>query len=660
MNRMPVLSCFFILGLMLVGEAGGHEPAGGDRVTVSPSGAVAGEYGTWVVTYHVGEEGIRTGGGIRVQLPDSWHSGIRNSAKRLQASDPSAHHYVSGRSSVAAVRLRTTVESEPEPEVLLVKDGRAGLDGRWERYVFVVRVEVLEGELKNGDHLSVVYGDTSGGSRGMEAAVISTKPEPVLVAVDHEGHGHFELLEDRPTLESHGGQATELLLTGPSTLVVGEPARLHLAVVDALANPARSFEEGVQLQVWQGEARVPARVEFRPDRAWQTVELVPVGPGLVRIEARGLRSGLRAVSNPMKVFAQAPQRRIFWGDLHSHSQYSWDGVGDQNFEYARDIAGLDFYAMTDHSRTPEDGLTRGLHEHVWEEYVLRNEEHYEPGRFVTLHAYEASFGTPFGHHNVYFRGGPGPLLAPGQVTLPELWNALTAGQALTVPHHTGKMPRVEWEPHDPEFRRNFEIYSGHGLSESYDPSHPLAFEQSLFTGPGRSRTEPQFAQDAWRRGLVLSTIAASDDHRAQPGQPHWGLAAVAATGLTREGVFDALYERRTYGSTGARILLDFTVNGTPMGREVRSSGPPELRIEVHGTASLEWVEILRYSRSDEVFRVIRRFAPGRLDFEWRGIDKGFREDSIYYVRVRQAGWIRDRVAMAWSTPIWVEKGTGSP
>jgi len=95
-----------------------------------------------------------------------------------------------------------------------------------------------------------------------------------------------------------------------------------------------------------------------------------------------------------------------------------------------------------------------------------------------LHAYEASFYAPYGHHNVYFRDQPGPLLDPDTVTLPELWKALKAGQALTIPHHALKMPDpIDWgTAHNPEFRRNFEIYSGHGLSEEYDPTHPLAFE----------------------------------------------------------------------------------------------------------------------------------------------------------------------------------------
>ncbi len=66
-----------------------------DSVRVEPSFGVAGNFGTWTVTYQVGRDGILPGGGLRVQLPDTWHAGERNSANRLQATDPTADHYIS-------------------------------------------------------------------------------------------------------------------------------------------------------------------------------------------------------------------------------------------------------------------------------------------------------------------------------------------------------------------------------------------------------------------------------------------------------------------------------------------------------------------------------------------------------------------------------------
>ena len=109
-----------------------------DAVRVDPATGIAGHYGTWTVTYQVGTAGLRPGGAVRVQLPDTWHAGERNSANRLQATDAAGDHYVSAHASRSGVRVTADVESE-SPD-FLVKSSRPGHDGRMERYVFVVRV----------------------------------------------------------------------------------------------------------------------------------------------------------------------------------------------------------------------------------------------------------------------------------------------------------------------------------------------------------------------------------------------------------------------------------------------------------------------------------------------------------------------------------------
>ena len=639
---------FFVSLLMVL-----HAVVQAESVRVEPSDGIAGHFGTWTVTYEVGGRGLRTGGALRVQLPDTWHAGERNSANRLQATDPADDHYVSARASRAGVRVVTSVESETEN--YLVKSFRKGLDGREERYVFVVRATIEAGELVAGDTIDVVYGDRSGGSRGMRAAIVSTTPEPILVAVDPDGSGRFDLIDHDATLVSESGVAAELLVAGPSTLVVGEPAELHIAAVDPYANPV-PLREVVNLRVLQGDVDLPSTARFLDGRGYQTVTFTPRREGIVRLEADTRARLLRARSNPMQVFGEAPEARIYWGDLHSHTRHSFDGVGTGVFDYARYVSGLDFHAVTDHSQAAVAGFTRGLGPHVWAEHRAETDAHNAPGEFVTLHAYEASFQAPHGHHNVYFRGTPGPLLAPQRVGLPELWAAMTVGLALTIPHHTGKFPGpLHTLDHDPELRRNFEIYSAHGLSEVFDPDHPLAFEQSDFTNYSTSAPDGLFAQDAWARGLVLSTIAASDDHRSHPGQPHWGLAAVTAPELTRGAVFDALYHRRTYGTTEARILLDFRVNDEAMGGETTTNGVPQLEITAHGTDLIDSVEVLRYSEADGGFQEIYHLHPDALDFTWSATDRGFRDAAIYYVRLRQRDEIRGRAVMAWSSPIWVSE-----
>jgi len=620
--------------------------------TVSPERGVAGEYGTWTVSYTVGEGGVATGGGIRVQLPDEWHAGPRNSAIRLQTKDPKRDNYITAKLSQGEATLRCIVEDERDNE--LIKHAKKSLDGRNERYVFVVRVIIAEGSLQAGDTIQVVYGDTSGGSKGYWASAVSAYALPILIALDHDGDSRFEMESYTPMIEAVAGKPVYAQVHAPSNAVLGQPMKCRIAILDKEFNPAAgpanfalTYPEGVT---------GPESTTIYRDHAWSEFEVTPNAKGVVRIAATWEIAERELLGNPTIVAESLPERAVYWGDLHSHTSYSWDGVGRDAFGYARFVAGLDFYAMTDHAIEPDANWTKGLSKKYWEEYNNLTHVYNLPGEFVTLHAYECSFGTPFGHHNVYFRGEPGPLLYPQTVELPNLWAALQAGDALTIPHHTGKFPqKVDFTIHDPEFRRNFEMYSGHGLSESYDPTHPLAFEFSKFTSDAKSAEGKGNLQDAWQMGLQVSAIAASDDHRAQPGNAMYGLAAIRATELTRDAIFQGLYDRHTYATTGAKIILDFTVNDTPMGQTAAHESTARIALRAHGTDTIDFVELLRLQPGAEAFTVVQRWEPKALDFEATWGDAESQPGTIYYFRVRQHKLIHKRVAMAWSSPVWIAK-----
>ncbi len=633
------------------------EPTSAGSLHVDPDHGVSGEFGTWTVRYVIGAPGIPQGGGIRLQLSDAWHAGPRNSANRLQATDPKDDHYVSASASRESVRLVTVVEREVAHR--LVKHRKRSLDGRSERYVFVVRIHVADGDLQEGDEIRVVYGDRSSGSRGYRAAAISTGPEPILVAVDSTATSRFRLhTSRRATLTARAGKPVELFVHLSSDGVAGKPLSGRVSLLDKESNPV-STPAVVRLARRSGQISVRETITLAGGHA--RFELLPRAAGIVRIDAEAVGLDLTATSNPARVGEATPERRIYWGDLHSHTHFSWDGVGDRSFEYARDVAALDFYAMTDHAMNGgRDGASSGLSHRNYDEYTALTDAHHAPGEFVTLHAYECSLGRPWGHHNIYFRGGPGPLFFPGRTSLPEIWHALRAGEALTIPHHTGKFPSgITFYPQNSEHRRNFEIYSGHGLSETFAPDHPLAFEKSDFTAPSTSLDYPSYFQDALREGLALSAIASTDDHRARPGQAHHGLVAAFARELTRESIFDALYERRTYATTGAKIILEVTVDGHPMGSIVPASEEEaddhSIRVAVVGTDEIVLVEILRYRAGDDAFAVAHRWTPHAAEFRGEHRDRRASGQTIYYVRVRQKNLVRGLPVMAWSSPVWISR-----
>ena len=123
------------------------------------------------------------------------------------------------------------------------------------------------------------------------------------------------------------------------------------------------------------------------------------GPGVVRVRARG-----RAASRPRATRSSwLRRRRASSGrDLHGHSNLS-DGTGtpEDYFRYARDVAGLDVAALTDHdhwgmpfldeqpralARDPRRDATR----------------FHAPGRFVTLLGYEWTSWLHGHRHVLYF------------------------------------------------------------------------------------------------------------------------------------------------------------------------------------------------------------------------------------------------------------------
>ena len=398
----------------------------------------------------------------------------------------------------------------------------------------------------------------------------------------------------------------------------------------------------------------------------------------------------RAQTNPVKVLPEQPHNQVYWGDLHTHSKISSDAHGTGSFKKARDAASLDFYALTDHTTNPRqpDGGTTAQEWKIIKRDVIR---FHEPGKFVTFLACEFSAWSPSGHHNIYFNASNAqideiPLFRKeDHKQIKKVWelnSTLPAGvEMITIPHHTGVMwkkkqiqsgPWVVFGPafSHPQLRPAIEIYSHHGTSEYYDPAHPLSYVAVDKKGRKRLANGPNYAQDAWAAGEKLGVIASSDDHSARPGLPWKGLAAAYAPELTRNAIFKALKNRHTYATTGERILLQFDVNGYPMGSEivVKPDSLPEIHIEIYGTDDLEFVEVLRWNYSKgkkekghPVFEVIRRYNDAGRRFIQTFTDSSFSDFTLYYTRAKQVNDMFDstqelyRQVWAWSSPVWVKK-----
>jgi hypothetical protein len=169
----------------------------------------------------------------------------------------------------------------------------------------------------------------------------------------------------------------------------------------------------------------------------------------------------------------------------------------------------------------------------------------------------------------------------------------------------------------------------------------------------------------------MGFIGSSDTHLSIPGGPGIegtsgalrydkpGYACVWAPRLTKGDIFEALHARRCYATTGIKLLLDFTLNETPMGGETALEPTDARTIEVNvaGTAPIEAVEVVR--NGETVFTEIGDGGPiARLEFSDDSDMRDYAFDAAgrdpfvyYYIRVIQQDW-----NMAWSSPVWVEVG----
>jgi hypothetical protein len=336
----------------------------------------------------------------------------------------------------------------------------------------------------------------------------------------------------------------------------------------------------------------------------------------------------------------------------------------------RDHAGFawerEYEAISDAIAGVPEGKTR------WQHILDKTAEHHQPGSFVTIPGYEwtasryewiekaTRVACEHGHRCIYFNYADPPLFASRdrRYCAPEkLFCALNPyrGQVISIPHHPAAHPEhktggwtTDWSRHDPEFDRLAEVYSCHGTSEYPGNPRPI---------PGKCGPEESFVRSAIRSGCRMGIVAGTDNHESRPGQVDggWGgspggMIGVWATELTREGVFDALYNRHCYGvSNMARIALRFELNGNIMGSEIHLPAPAlrELRVEVKGTSEIEDIQIIKNGLPWHFSKIRGHRCDGVLEV---ADDEEPSDSDSYYVTVLQ----RDG-EMAWSSPIWVDK-----
>jgi hypothetical protein len=305
------------------------------------------------------------------------------------------------------------------------------------------------------------------------------------------------------------------------------------------------------------------------------------------------------VKNPLKVY---------FADLHSHTGYS-DGhfLPIVAHEYARDVAKLDIFSLTDHLEQVDDTEWLDTREVAWD----ANKD----GKFVAIPGLEWTKKT--GHINIF-----DPKTNHWPVDLAGFYKAAADAKVTCKFNH----------PNNGE-----KVFNGLAYSAIGDRAVQLM--------EVRKEEEEKAYIRALKLGWHIAPDGADDTH-----SPNWGKqrawSGILAPGLSKRNVLDALKKRHCYSTLDRNCILSFEVNKATMG-DIISNPVKDVKIMV-AVNDPDAGDLITKIEIFEDGVVVQADEPNSNRRRWKTTFRPKPGKHYYFVKITQ----KDGNLM-WSAPVWV-------
>lgn len=391
-----------------------------------------------------------------------------------------------------------------------------------------------------------------------------------------------------------------------------------------LVTPGEGWGSGATLRFDPAGARDEIRISlgrepelrlygtYRPGTAGRSVSQVlsrrgPV-PILVRAADRKAFVGER--------FADAPDLRAWYGQLHAHTGFS-DGEMEPADAYrmARQ-RGLDFFAVTDHLEQLTDD--------AWERGRAQADAAEAPGVFVALYGFEwGGFPTPRGWMNhVNVVGADRPLSVVGTLSLGRLYDGilrLPGAEVVGQFNHPGMLSRVG--------RNNWNDFA---YDEAADLRMKLIMVETVPTTDEDNRDTVGFIP-ALDRGWHLAPKGEEDNHHADWAHTR-KRTGVWVHALSRPELLGALMRMAVFYTDDPSASVKLKADGQwLMGSTLYGPGAHRLEVDVDHRR-----RVARVTAVELVTRggVVLASSPGGPTPFHAEFDVSPETDTYYFARVR--------------------------
>lgn len=591
--------------------------------TVEPEGQFeAGSYQSFTLVYTAGYFGIDDTGSIKIVHRFASDMG------RPQFDDPVAPNYVTAEASNGAVlHLEYDTKRNIRP---------------WDKTLYI---KVVRGFLREGDRITVRFGDPRQGSPGMRIQTFCEYTFEFRVLVDAIATYNYVELPKQPQISIVPGEPILWKVVLPTERGVDDTFRLCLKGEDRWGNPSDQCNQQFELRANLSVMGLPDSISIKPGEFYVTLEGLTVAEtGDLLITLLDEHGKTIATSNPLRI-TEKKSLWPYWGDLHGQSEETIGTNSAKDFHlFARDRAFLDAIA--------HQGNDFQITTSFWEHLNEITREFNQDGRFIAFPGYEWSGNTGLGgDRNVLYKHEGRQIHRSSHALVDDLTDvdtdansaeqlfaAIKDEDCMVFAHIGGRYADIEMA-HSIRLERSVEVHSAWGTFE-------------------------WLIEDAFKQGYRVGIVANSDGHKGRPGASHpgatkfgayGGLTCMLASRLTRDGLFDALRRRHHYATTGCRMIMDTQISfdktmhvyrddpalGTEAGHPATTAMMGDivhcaedevtLTIDVHATAPVERIEIRRGLEVVETFRPYNAEELGsRIRIIWEG--------SEYRGRGRETTW----------------------
>jgi len=355
--------------------------------------------------------------------------------------------------------------------------------------------------------------------------------------------------------------------------------------------------------------------------------------------------------------------------MHSHTSLS-DGTGtpDDAFQSARN-ADLDFFAVTEHNHSRaagDDGvfLTPSGYETLKQSAI----DHTQDGVFVAIHGQEVSTISKGNHVNVFNSDNIVDIENGDFRDLYERYLRDHTEVPFIQFNHADV--RKDRNPQTPSRKRN----NDYGIGQYNQDFRQLVAAadnhvslMELIIGPAFSPAT-NFAHHNGKHehdylfylneGFRIAPSAGQDNH-----EPNWGFSTEArmgvwATALTKEAIFKALRDRRTFASEDRNISVSFRAGETWMGDTVEIT--PDSQLDFQFSILDPDEPGARYKVKVFEDAAIGGDLPRVVDIiEVNGNTNNFQFSrnpdvgSYYFLKITQSSTSEGDRDDIWTAPIWV-------